>query len=49
MQLKMNFESMEISDKLMVCSNGQEVCDYFDTLLDEVVMLQALKTDKKPI
>ena len=35
--LKLKFEEIGITDRLLVFSNGQEVVDYFDTLLKDTI------------
>ena len=34
--MKLNCHDIGITDRLVMCSNGQEVVDYFDRLLDDV-------------
>ena len=36
MEMKINFDEMGISNKLIMFSDGEEVVDYFDVLLDNL-------------
>ena len=34
--MKLNFADMDLADRLLVFPNGQEVVDYFDSLLESI-------------